>query len=62
MSNEMVDKAVVQSDQVSACMECGKIEFHLFNTKIVDKKEILRTVSIACIYCSSDKVGTVYLV
>jgi predicted transport protein len=30
--------------------------------KTVDKKEILRTVSNTGIYCSSDKVGTVYLV
>jgi hypothetical protein len=32
------------------------------NRKIVDKKEILRvrTVSNTGIYCSSDKVGTVY--
>jgi hypothetical protein len=30
--------------------------------KIVDKKEILSTVSNTGIYCSSDKVGTVYLV
>jgi hypothetical protein len=34
----------------------------LFSSKIVDKKEILRTVSNTDIYCSSDKVGTVYLV
>jgi hypothetical protein len=34
----------------------------LFRSKIVDKKEILRTVSNICIYCSSDKVGAVYLV
>jgi hypothetical protein len=33
----------------------------LYSSKIVDKKEILRTVSNAGIYCSSDKVGTVYL-
>jgi hypothetical protein len=33
-----------------------------YSSKIVDKKEILRTVSNAGIYCSSDKVGTVYLV
>jgi len=34
----------------------------MYNRKIVDKKEILRvrTVSIAGIYCSSDRVGTVY--
>jgi hypothetical protein len=32
------------------------------NSKIVDNKEILRTVSDTDIYCSSDKVGTVYLV
>jgi hypothetical protein len=34
----------------------------LYGYKIVDKKEILRTVSNTAIYCSSDKVGTVYLV
>jgi hypothetical protein len=32
-----------------------------YSSKIVDKKEILRTVSNAGIYCLSDKVGTVYL-
>jgi predicted transport protein len=32
----------------------------LYSTKIVDKKEILRTVSNAGIYCSGDEVGTVY--
>jgi hypothetical protein len=31
-------------------------------SKTVDKKETLRTVSDSGIYCSSDKVGTVYLV
>jgi hypothetical protein len=30
--------------------------------KIVDNKEILNTVSNTGIYCSRDKVGTVYLV
>jgi predicted transport protein len=34
----------------------------LYSSKIVDKKEILRAVSNTGIYCSSDKVGTVYLV
>jgi hypothetical protein len=34
----------------------------LCSSEIVDKKEILRTVSNTGIYCSSDKVGTVYLV
>jgi hypothetical protein len=34
----------------------------LCSSKTVGKKEILRTVSNAGIYCSSDKVGTVYLV
>jgi hypothetical protein len=29
--------------------------------KIGDKKEILRTLSNTGIYCSSDKVGTVYI-
>jgi hypothetical protein len=34
----------------------------LHSSKFVDKKEILRTVSNTGIYCSSDKVDTVYLV
>jgi hypothetical protein len=34
----------------------------LYSSKFVDKQEILRTVSNTGIYCSSDKVGTVYLV
>jgi hypothetical protein len=34
----------------------------LDSSKIVDKKEILRAVSNTNIYCSSDKVGMVYLV
>jgi hypothetical protein len=34
----------------------------LYGSKIVDKKEILRTVSNTGIYCSSEKVGIVYLV
>jgi hypothetical protein len=33
----------------------------LHSSKIVDKKEILPTVSNTGIYCSSDKVGTVYM-
>jgi hypothetical protein len=34
----------------------------LYSSKYVDKKEILRTVSNTGVYCSRDKVGTVYLV
>jgi hypothetical protein len=34
----------------------------LYSSKIVDKKEILFTVSNISIYFSSDKVGTAYLV
>jgi hypothetical protein len=34
----------------------------LYSYKIVDKKGILRNVSNAGIYCSSEKLGTVYLV
>jgi hypothetical protein len=37
-------------------------EISLYSCKIVDKKEILRTVSNAGTYCSSDKFGAVYLV
>jgi hypothetical protein len=33
----------------------------LYSTKFVDKKEILRTVSNIGIYCSSEKLSTVYL-
>jgi hypothetical protein len=33
----------------------------LYSSKTVDKKEILCTVSTTGTYCSSDKVGTVYL-
>jgi hypothetical protein len=36
--------------------------FHCNSSKPVDKNEILRTVSNACIYCSSDKLDTAYLV
>jgi hypothetical protein len=32
-----------------------------YSSKTVDKKEILRTVSNTGIYCSSDRVGTVYV-
>jgi hypothetical protein len=34
----------------------------LYSSKIIDKKEILRIVYNIGIYCSNDKVGTVYLV
>jgi hypothetical protein len=37
-------------------------DISLYRSKIVDKKEILRTVSDTGIYCSSDEVSTVYLV
>jgi hypothetical protein len=32
----------------------------LYSSEIVDKKDILRTLSNTDIYCSSDKVGIVY--
>jgi hypothetical protein len=34
----------------------------LYSSEIVDKKEMLRTVSNIGTYCSSDKVGGVYVV
>jgi hypothetical protein len=34
----------------------------LYSSKIVDKKQILRTVPNTNTYYSSDKVGTVYLI
>jgi hypothetical protein len=33
----------------------------LYSSKIVDKKEILRTVYYTCICCSTENVGAVYL-
>jgi hypothetical protein len=40
----------------------SKIElFHCTVPKLLIRK-ILRTVSNTCVYCSSDKVGTVYLI
>jgi hypothetical protein len=37
-------------------------DISLYSFKIVDKLDILHTLSNTGIYCSSDKVGTVYLV
>jgi predicted transport protein len=37
-----------------------RIDILLHTSKIVDKKQILRTVSNAGIYCLSDEVGIVY--
>jgi hypothetical protein len=37
-------------------------DISLYSSQTVDKKETLRTVSNTGIYCSSDKVGTVYLI
>jgi hypothetical protein len=37
-------------------------DISLYSSKIVDKKEILGTVSNTDIYCQSDKADTVYLV
>jgi hypothetical protein len=34
----------------------------LYGSKIIDKKEILRTVSCTGIFCSRDEDGTIYLV
>jgi hypothetical protein len=35
--------------------------FSVYSSRIVDKKEIFHTLSNTSVYCSSDKVGTVYL-
>jgi hypothetical protein len=47
---------------IYACVLFRDRAISLYSSKIVDNKEILRTVSNTGIYCSSDKVGTVYLV
>jgi hypothetical protein len=39
----------------------GYPDISVYSSKIIDKKDILRTVCNIGIYCSSDKVGTVYL-
>jgi hypothetical protein len=59
----------IEPDQSSPCRPIlSKIHLNiilprtsLYSSKILDKKEILRTLSKTGIYCSSDKVGTVYL-
>jgi hypothetical protein len=38
------------------------IAISLYSSNIDDKKEILRTISNTCTYCSSDQICTVYLV
>jgi len=48
---------------ICACVlfrTASEISFYSCNT--ADKKEILRTASNTGIYCSSDKVGTVYII
>jgi hypothetical protein len=40
----------------------GLMYISLYSSKIIDKKDVLRTVSNTSIYYSSNKVGTVYLV
>jgi hypothetical protein len=40
----------------------SETDISLYVSKSVDKKEILRTASNTGIYCSSGKVGAVYLV
>jgi hypothetical protein len=40
----------------------SKTAISLYSSTIVDKKEILHTVSNTSFYCSSGKTGTVYLV
>jgi hypothetical protein len=59
--------SVIQSIEV--CMHMYPVlngfrnrDSSLYSPKTVDKKDILRTVSNTGIYCSSDKVGAVYLV
>jgi hypothetical protein len=47
---------------VSAILSKKCTPISLYSWKIVDKKQILRTVSNDGVYCSSDQVGTVYLV
>jgi hypothetical protein len=56
--------SIGHSKQKSTCVllrTASEIVISLHSSKIVDKKEILRIVSNADIYCSSEKVGTVYL-
>jgi hypothetical protein len=61
---ELIVSAILSKKCVSACVCSERFPRHisLYSSKIVEKKEILRTVSNTGIYCSSDKVGTVYLV
>jgi hypothetical protein len=63
------DHCVVHYKQKRVCMYVCPIpnSFRdravlLYSSKPVDKKEILHTVSNTGIYCSSNKIGAVYLV
>jgi hypothetical protein len=53
-SNEMYYFLYIESPR-------RKSKKSVYSYKIVDKKDILRSVSDTGIYCSSDNVGTVYL-
>jgi predicted transport protein len=57
-SSEKKKTASVNVKEQHGC----RAKISLYSSKTVDKKEILRAVSNTGIYCSSDKVVTVYLV
>jgi hypothetical protein len=58
-----VAETAIQSKKIHMCMyPVSNRVISLYSSKIVDKKDILCTVSNTSIYCSSDKDHTVYLV
>jgi len=67
MVNILGGHSIGHSKQKKKCI-CTCVLFQtvskisLYSCKIVDKKQILHTVSNTGIYCSSDKGGTVYIV
>jgi hypothetical protein len=58
-SSKIVDKKEIS---LYSSKTVDKKEISPYSSKTVDKKEILRPISNTGIYCSNDKVGTVYQV
>jgi hypothetical protein len=63
VGGHIIDHSKKKSVNVRVCPILSGFQdrvISLYSCKLVDKKEILCTVSNTGIYCSSDKVGTVY--
>jgi hypothetical protein len=59
---EVTVSAILSKKCICTCVLFRDRAISLYSSKVADNKEILRPVSDTGIYCSSDEVGTVYLV